>query len=281
MIDTIYIVRHGHRASWFSNDWPNVTGVAKDPPIAEFGHEQAREVAQHFASLPEDKRPTVVVSSPYIRCLQTAAPTGEALGLPLYVEHGLSEWYAPVEPDTGLHPRPGSATELKKHINQIDPVWRSTYYPSRKGEWIRELHNRCGEVLEILGAAIEEEFPGKHRVVLLFSHGAPIIAFTRELVGDRDLPLRIGCCSVTELARKPDSDPNAIVGMFDPVRLASGDHLAEGAQRDWGFDSYITKDGEAILERGVEGSDGEDDSPMGPQRPKGYPNRLADVPARM
>ncbi len=49
---------------------------------------------------------------------------------------------------------------------------------------------------------------------------------------------------MTELKRKLDTDPNAIVGMFDPVRLASGDHLAEGAQRDWGFDSYVTKDGE-------------------------------------
>jgi len=281
MIETIYIVRHGHRASWFTNDWPNVTGVAKDPPIAEFGHEQARELAQHFASLPEDKRPTVIFSSPFIRCLQTAAPTCQALGLPLYVEHGLSEWYAPVEPGTGLHPRPGSATELKKHIDPIDPMWKSTYYPTRRGEWIHELHSRCGEVLEILKAAIEDEFPGKHRRVLLFSHGAPIIAFARELVGNRDLPLRIGCCSVTELARKTDAHPIAMVGMYNPVRLASGDHLAEGAQRCWGFDDYITKDGEAILEKGIEGSDGEEDSPRGSQRPQQHSGSLADLQARM
>ncbi|KLO12352.1 phosphoglycerate mutase-like protein [Schizopora paradoxa] len=281
MIETIYIVRHGHRASWFTHDWPNVTGVAKDPPIAEFGHEQAREVAKHFASLPLDKRPTIILSSPYIRCLQTAVPTSKALDLPVFVEHGLSEWYAPVEPETGLHPRPGGAKEVKKHIEQVDPVWKSTYYPSRKGEWIHELHSRCGEVLNILGAAIEEDYSGQHRNVLLFSHGAPIIAFTRELVGDRDLPLRIGCCSLTELSRKPGADSTSLVGMFEPVRLASGDHLAEGAQRCWGFDNYITKDGEAVLERGTDGSAAEDDSPTGNQRPKGIIIQTDTLSARM
>ena len=44
---------------------------------------------------------------PLYRCLQTATPTAERLGLPIHVEHGVSEWYLPVK--RGLHPvRPPS-----------------------------------------------------------------------------------------------------------------------------------------------------------------------------
>lgn len=68
-------------------------------------------------------------------------------------------------------------------------------------------------------------------------------------MGDRKLPLRIGCCSLTEVVRKSRSEEE-ILGAWDPVKLAAGDHLAEGASRDWGFeDAVIDENGEvsAIL----------------------------------
>ncbi|KAG5733097.1 hypothetical protein E4T56_gene14020, partial [Termitomyces sp. T112] len=113
MLEKIYIARHGYRLNWLTSNWQSKTGLARDPPLAAFGETQAQELGEYFLSLPKDERPTAIFSSPFYRCLQTAKPVSSALGLPIYVEHGLAEWYSPVAPGTGLHPRPGSAESLK------------------------------------------------------------------------------------------------------------------------------------------------------------------------
>ncbi|KAI5119993.1 hypothetical protein M0805_004436 [Coniferiporia weirii] len=69
----------------------SVTGLPRDPPLAAYGESQANELAQYFMSLSGEERSTAILSSPYYRCLQTAAPTSAALDIPIYVEHGLSE----------------------------------------------------------------------------------------------------------------------------------------------------------------------------------------------
>ena len=75
---------------------------------------QAQELAKYFASLPETERPTIILSSPFCecwpphltcsrskacrdRCLQTAQPISDELGLPIFVDHGsnhLNKLYA-------------------------------------------------------------------------------------------------------------------------------------------------------------------------------------------
>jgi transcription factor C subunit 7 len=63
---------------------------------------QAGILAQRFLSMPEHERPTAIFSSVLRswyhthlayngkdRCLQTAAPIAQALGLPVYVEQGM------------------------------------------------------------------------------------------------------------------------------------------------------------------------------------------------
>ena len=43
--------------------------------------EQARETAaEYFAKLPEDIKPTTLLCSPFLRVIQTCAPTADALG---------------------------------------------------------------------------------------------------------------------------------------------------------------------------------------------------------
>ncbi|OCB90140.1 phosphoglycerate mutase-like protein [Sanghuangporus baumii] len=238
------------------------TGLPRDPSLAAYGETQARELAEHFLSLPEIERPTAIFSSPYYRCLQTAQPTSQALGLPIYVEHGLSEWYSPVKPDTGLHPRPASANDLKSFIPQINPSWSSIWYPTRKGELVEEAHDRAGGCIELFHSAIDWRLPGQHKRILLVSHAATVIALTRELVGDRELPLRIGCCSLTVLDRKQGR--TGVRGAYEAVKLNSGDHLEHGASRDWGFEDIVIKDGKVVEDSGIPGTENEQDYPVGP-----------------
>ncbi|KAI9445278.1 histidine phosphatase superfamily [Lactarius indigo] len=284
-LETIYILRHGFRLNWVTTNWKSVTGLPRDPPLAAFGETQAKEVADHFLSLPEDQRPTAIFSSPYCentpechpyplsttfdppdRCLQTSKPTAVALGLPIYVEHGIAEWYSPVEPGTGLHPRPSSASALKAYFPEIDDSWSSLWYCSRKGEDVEALHDRIAGFLAIFVPEVQRRFSGAHKRILLVSHAATVIALTRELVGERSLSFRAACCSLTVLDRKAgDAAQLAVVGGWNAMVLSDGSHLKDGAQRDWGFEDIAIADGKVINDHGVPGTEDEKDEPVGSQ----------------
>ncbi|KAJ6610044.1 histidine phosphatase superfamily [Mycena sp. CBHHK59/15] len=268
MIETIYITRHdapGFRMNWVNSTWKSETGLPRDPPLAAYGVTQAQELAAYFMTLPEEDRPTAIFSSPYYRCLQTSKPVSNALGVPVYVEHGISEWYSPVAEGTGLHPRPGSAASLLQYFpTEIDPdAWASVWYPSRKGEDVQKVHARVGAFLDVFVPEVERRFPGAHRRILLVSHAATIIALARELLGDRALPLRVGCCSLTEVARRRDVIP--ILGGWNAKRLADGAHLSEGSSRQWGFEDIEISNGEVVPDPGVAGTENEVDEPLGSQ----------------
>lgn len=56
---------------------PSPTGIPSDPPLAGYGVQQAKQLAEHVVKLdpPVDR----VYSSPFYRCLETLAPTVEKL----------------------------------------------------------------------------------------------------------------------------------------------------------------------------------------------------------
>lgn len=91
---------------------------------------------------------------------------------------------------------------------------------------------------------VEKKMPKSHTRILLVSHAATVITLTRQLLADMTVPLRIGCCTLTELKRKPDAP---ILGGWSPRLLASGDHLKEGIQRDWGFEDIVVSEGKACI----------------------------------
>lgn len=265
-IETIYIARHGFRLNWVTTQWKSVTGLPRDPPLAAFGLTQAEELAEYFKGLPVEERPTAIFSSPYYRCLQTSNPTSVALDVPIFVEHGLSEWYSPASPGTGLHPRPASASALREFFPEIDDSWASIWYPSRKGEDVEQCHDRCGDLLEALIPEVERRFGNRHKKILLVSHAATIIALTRELLGDRSFLIRVGCCSMTEMSR--NEKQTAVTGQWYAKRVADGSHLKEGASRDWGFEDIQIADGKVVDDVGVRGEEMEEDEPVGLQLPE-------------
>ncbi|KIM66159.1 hypothetical protein SCLCIDRAFT_14531 [Scleroderma citrinum Foug A] len=266
MIETIYIARHGYRANWIDAQCGTVTGLARDHPLAAYGEAQARELATYFQTLPEAKRPTAIFSSPYYRCLQTALPVANVLNLPIHVEHGLSEWYSPVAPGTGLHPRPLAAADLNRYFIEIDPSWSSVWYPSRKGEDVKEVHARVNGFLDLFVPEVETRFADQHENILLVSHAATTIALCRGLLALPDMPLRVGCCSVSEFSRKPAT--HGILGAWGAKKLVDGSHLKDGASRDWGFEDIEMANGKVVNDIGVPGTERLENGPSGPQIPR-------------
>jgi len=76
----MWLVRHGESAGNVARDAANAAGhpmidIAMrdvDVPLSGLGERQARSLGRWFAALPDDRRPTVVLVSPYLRARHTA-----------------------------------------------------------------------------------------------------------------------------------------------------------------------------------------------------------------
>ena len=95
---TSYLVRHakaGSRERWTRPD--------RDRPLTEAGRLQALALARALAPTTRS-----VVSSPYLRCVETVAPLAEAVGLRVEDEHRLAEGADPSWAIARLTSAPGS-----------------------------------------------------------------------------------------------------------------------------------------------------------------------------
>ena len=78
----ILLVRHGHAGSRGSWEGPD-----RDRPLSSKGRAQARSIATNL----EKYCPVRLLSSPYLRCVETLAPLGEVLGLEVEAVEELAE----------------------------------------------------------------------------------------------------------------------------------------------------------------------------------------------
>jgi len=78
----IAFVRHAHagsRSAWTEDD--------RDRPLSEKGRAQAKSLV----SLLHSSSVTALISSPYLRCIQTLEPLAEASGIPVTLDDRLAE----------------------------------------------------------------------------------------------------------------------------------------------------------------------------------------------
>jgi broad specificity phosphatase PhoE len=93
----IQMIRHGRPAStWGDAD--------QDPGLDDVGAEQARTVAGVLLALPENERPSRVVSSPLRRCRETAQPLADALGVTVEIDPRVGEIPTPAALDAEARP---------------------------------------------------------------------------------------------------------------------------------------------------------------------------------
>jgi broad specificity phosphatase PhoE len=96
MLSRVYLVRHARpSATW--------GGGVDDPGLDDLGITQAHAAAAQLLMLPDCDRPVAVVSSPMRRCLETAKPLADALGLPVEID-----------PMVGEIPTPRGLTTLQR-----------------------------------------------------------------------------------------------------------------------------------------------------------------------
>jgi broad specificity phosphatase PhoE len=86
--ERLFVVRHGQSAGNVARDAAESGGLAlidvqsrdADTPLSELGGRQAQALARWFATMEEPLRPSVLLTSPFVRSQQTVQAIADALG---------------------------------------------------------------------------------------------------------------------------------------------------------------------------------------------------------
>lgn len=134
----------------------HATSVVPEPSGPDDFHRgltrRGRAQAERLVAELVATRPVAVVSSPYLRAVQTVTPTARTLGLPVSTDLALREW------DSGLAPRPDFADHYARS-------WADPDLARPGAESLTQLSERAVTTLRSLAA----EFGGAP--VVIGSHG--------------------------------------------------------------------------------------------------------------
>ena len=95
----VWLVRHGESLGNVADAHAQRSGAGRldldvrdpDVPLSETGRSQAQALGRHLAALPEDQRPTAVLSSPFDRAVTTARLATAGLGVRVRTDERLRE----------------------------------------------------------------------------------------------------------------------------------------------------------------------------------------------
>lgn len=182
MARAIWLARHGSRRDFDDPAWAEDARRPYDPPLSGRGLRESQALAERLVG----ECVSHLFSSPFLRCVETAAPIAERLGLAIKLELGLCEWlnaeWFSTPPD--LLP----VAELTQRFPRVDVAYRSRG-AARYGESGEEALRRAGETARSLAG----EFDGSLAMV---GHGASVLGAISALLGTdpREMPdLGYGC----------------------------------------------------------------------------------------
>ena len=186
--ERLYLIRHGRPVAVWG-------GADPDPGLDAIGLAQARSAADRLANLPLGERPSRVASSPLRRCLETARPLADALGVDVEIDPAVGEVPTPVA---------------------LAPDARSVWLrEAMGGRWDQIVGDLDYEAWRRAVAAAVTSRPG----TAVFSHFVAINAVVSVIAGDeRVVGFRPDHASITTLA----------VGGDGPRILTLGPEAATG-----------------------------------------------------
>jgi broad specificity phosphatase PhoE len=160
----VHMIRHGRPASTWGETDP-------DPGLDAVGADQARAVARDLLALPEQERPSRVVSSPLRRCRETAQPLAEALGVAVEIDPRVGEIPTPAALDAEA--RPGWLRQA------FQGAWSDIRGDLDYAAWSREV---AEGVASHPGAAVFSHFVALNAAVSVATGGDAVAAFRPDHV---------------------------------------------------------------------------------------------------
>jgi broad specificity phosphatase PhoE len=158
----IFLARHGNRQDFVDPTWHASADEPYDPPLSADGIEQARRLGLRL----RDEGVVTIVSSPFLRTVQTAHHVSQTLGAPIFLEPGFGEFLH--EYSFERLPRLRSLAALRADYPQLghgyEPCWTARY-PENDQQMFQRAQQTLGAVLDKL--------PG---TLLIVSHAATVCA---------------------------------------------------------------------------------------------------------
>jgi broad specificity phosphatase PhoE len=203
----LWLVRHGQSAGNVARDAAEAGGrplieIAErdvDVPLSALGVRQARALGRWFGALPADVQPTVILTSPYRRAIETTEQLAEAGGFSLSsLAYAIDERLREKEfgmlnrlTRSGIAARYPEQAALRAHIGKF-------YYRPPSGESWCDVLLRLRSVLD----EIQLRFADEH--VLVVAHQVIVLCFryllermTEEQILEIDRRKDVANCSVT------------------------------------------------------------------------------------
>jgi broad specificity phosphatase PhoE len=152
---TLVVLRHSERKDYVDPTYKtSEEGIAwpHDAPLTERGLKLAAEVAKEIAVLHESACFAAVASSPYRRCMETAAEVAKLLGLPIAIDQELGEVRDRTMPEEHVaHRDPEQLREMAKNlgVTVLNPMLEEQDPPAGKGIKMFGKQPRWPETLEI------------------------------------------------------------------------------------------------------------------------------------
>jgi broad specificity phosphatase PhoE len=211
----LWLVRHGQSAGNVAAARATDEGRALieiadrdvDVPLSELGTRQARALGTWFARQPADERPTVVLSSPYVRAIQTAQSAVAGLDLPperFIVDERLRERELGMLNRLtrhGIVARYPEQAELRARLGKF-------YYRPPSGESWCDVLLRLRSITDFLHLRCRDER------VLVVAHQAVVLCFRYLIEGMTeadilkiDAQAEVANCSVTAYDRPAEGGP--------------------------------------------------------------------------
>jgi len=217
--DVLWIVRHGESVGNVARDAALKEGLAVidiplrdvDVPLSALGERQAAALGRWFEALPLDERPTVMLSSSYVRARRTAEILRESAGInpglvPLIVDERLREKEFGILDrltTSGIQERYPAQAEARRLLGKF-------YHRPPGGESWCDVILRLRSVIDTLTRAYSQER------VLIVCHSVVVLCFryllermTEEDILAIDRAEEVANCSVTSY-------------QFDPARGTHG-----------------------------------------------------------
>ncbi len=176
--DVVYLTRHGARIDSEDSDWLNKCNHNRydDPHLSQSGVVGAEELAKRIKVMSDESISAGqslimhIVSSPYIRCVETASKIGEALNIPIKIEPGIAEVNS-----SRKQPQFLDADELKQQFPSVD----LTYKPimTREDLPIEYSDGACAHRSASTARKVRTNYSGP---ILFVGHGASCLGIAGE-----------------------------------------------------------------------------------------------------
>jgi broad specificity phosphatase PhoE len=184
---SIFIIRHGDRYDYKigTERWEETVDnicpfhhirdhdrVMHDPPLSDLGLKQTIDLGAYFAKIKDRVNFHRVVSSPFLRCIQTINPIAAALDLPICLDDAFFE-----ANHTQIIDNMPTLRERATYFPRINMHYKSTLRPLKDEEYPAATIERFGEAIK----ALIDRFPDENIVVV--THAAAAVAMVARILG--------------------------------------------------------------------------------------------------